>query len=143
MSTATLTQAAHDRDRAGVTALLAEGSNPNETDGRGWTPLLYGVLAGDPAIVDALIRAGADVNGAAPDGATPLIKAAMWGHIEIVQALLNARADPQRRDGGGWSALDLAEAGHGAEVAHLLRAACARMEIDQARSTIAESDASS
>ena len=121
MSQVTLTQAAQVGDSAGVTSLLVQGSNPNETDARGWSPLLYGVLAGDRAMVDALIRAGADVNGAAPDGSTPLIKAALWGRSELVGALLDAGADPQRRDRGGWNALDLAEAGHHAEVVRLLR----------------------
>lgn len=122
MPAPTLTQAAHDGDFAGVTALLGQGSTPNETDGHGWTPLLYAVLAGNDAVVNALIRAGADVNGAAPDGATPLLKAALWGHIDIVRALLDAGADPRRRDGSGWTALDLAEAGHRTAVASLLRA---------------------
>jgi ankyrin repeat protein len=118
----TLTQAAHDANHAGVIDLLAAGSDPNEIDGLGWNPLLYAVLAADLSIVDLLITAGANLDGAAPDGATPLIKAALWGHIDIVRALLDAGADPQRRDRGGWSALEIAEAGHFPDVASLLRA---------------------
>jgi ankyrin repeat protein len=101
-------------------------SNPNESDARGWTPLLYAVIGGDGVLVDALMRAGADVNAVAPDGSTPLMKAALWGHIEIVQALINAGADPRRRDGDGWTALDLAEARHYKDVAELLRACSAK-----------------
>jgi ankyrin repeat protein len=99
-------------------------SNPNETDARGWAPLLYAVVAGDTVTVDALIRAGAHVDAAAPDGATPLMKAALWGHTDIVKALITAGADPRKRDRDDWSALDLAEAGHYTETAELLRQAC-------------------
>lgn len=123
MSSAALLKAVHDGNREMVVALLGMGASPSEPDSLGWTALLYAVLGGDLAIVDLLIAAGVDLNVASPDGATPLIKAALWGHVDIVRALLDAGADPLRRDRAGWSALEIAEAGHFADVANLLQAA--------------------
>jgi ankyrin repeat protein len=71
-----------------IEALLAGGSDVNEDNDRGWTPLHQAAYANKPEIAALLIE-----KGAAPDaeaqgaGGTPLVVALFWGHREAAELL--------------------------------------------------------
>jgi ankyrin repeat protein len=71
-----------------IEALLATGSDVNEGNDRGWTPLHQAAYANKPEIAALLIEKGAaldaDAHGA---GGTPLIAALFWGHREVADLL--------------------------------------------------------
>ena len=60
----------------------------------GFTPLLYGVMAGGVETVRALLDGGADVNEAAPDGVSALMLALTKRHEDLALFLLEQGADP-------------------------------------------------
>jgi ankyrin repeat protein len=93
-------------------ALPRDGDlDPPRSEG-GFTPLLYGVMAGDLDTVDVLLAAGANVDEAGPDGVTALMLALNKRHEDIALLLLNQGADPTPA-GAGYNALHLASAtGH-------------------------------
>lgn len=62
------------------------------------------------ALAALLLEHGAAVDGVGPDGRTALMFAAMFDRVEVVEALLRHGASPERRDGGGARAVDLAQA---------------------------------
>ena len=93
-------------------ALPRDGDRDPPRPEGGFTPLLYGVMAGDLDVVRALLSAGADVDDAGPDGVTALMLALTKRHEDIALALLERGADPNPA-GAGYSALHLASAtGH-------------------------------
>ena len=60
----------------------------------GFTPLLYGVMAGDVGTVRVLVDGGADVNEAAPDGVSALMLALIKRHEDLAVFLVEQGADP-------------------------------------------------
>lgn len=99
------------RPRRGVVLLRdGEAANPAEfprdNDGDpartagGFTPLLFGVLTGDPATVRVLLDNGADPNDASPDGVSALMLALNKRHEDVALLLIERGADPNydRRD---------------------------------------------
>ena len=72
--------------------LIAKDANINETDERGFTPLLYAIMNNHSKIAKELILKGADVNTANKFDCTPLLAAAMQGD-EILELLLIHGAD--------------------------------------------------
>lgn len=63
------------QDLAAIRDAIREGADVNESNERGFTPLMFAVLLNDdPEIVRALIEAGADVDAETRDGMTAL----MW-----------------------------------------------------------------
>ncbi len=77
--------------KGGVTpieALLAAGSDVNQGNNRGWTPLHQAAYANRPEIAALLIEKGAaldvEAHGA---GGTPLVVALFWGHREVADLL--------------------------------------------------------
>ncbi len=63
-----------------IEALLATGSNVNEGNDRGWTPLHQAAHANKPEIAALLIKKGAALDAEAHGaGGTPLIAALFWG----------------------------------------------------------------
>jgi len=79
---------------------LTAGTNVNERDDYGWTPLHYAARWGHKEIAELLITAGADVNAKTDDGETPLHRAASEGHKEIVELLIAKGADMNAKDKG-------------------------------------------
>ena len=67
--------------------------NPARSQG-GFTPLLYGVMAGDLGTVGVLLDGGADVNEAAPDGVSALMLALTKRHEDLAVFLVEQGADP-------------------------------------------------
>jgi len=78
-----LSYAAALGDAAKVTDFLAKGTNVNETDKAGNTPLYYAVRRGHPEIAQLLIEHGANVNLFDSWGMTP------QGCFETLQARVN------------------------------------------------------
>ena len=108
-----------------VSALLAQGADPNAQDTGSHSPLYRcanecTVVTG-PAIARLLVSAGADVNAnAGVTHTTPLHMAARRGFLEIAQALLDLGAEPTLRDSNGCTPLDRAVNCRKTAVAQLL-----------------------
>jgi ankyrin repeat protein len=69
-------------------ALLAAGSDVNDGNDRGWTPLHAAAYSNQPEIVSLLIEKGAALDAEAHGaGGTPLIVASFWGHREMADLL--------------------------------------------------------
>jgi hypothetical protein len=80
---------------------IAAGSDPNEKDQYGSTPLIIAATFGKTEVAKALIEAGADLNLTNNDGGTALHTAAFLCRPEIVEALLEHGADKNLKDGWG------------------------------------------
>ncbi len=70
------------------------GSDAEETDVGGFTPLLFAARVGDVESVRLLLAAGADVNDTGPDGASALVVATHSGHGALARFLLDRGASP-------------------------------------------------
>ena len=83
-----------------IHALLNAGADPNITDIKGATCILYAV-DGDCSkeTIQAIISRGADVNATDNSKLTPLIIACQKGYVDVVNVLLNAGADCNIADG--------------------------------------------
>ena len=81
--------------------LLSINTNPNPTNDRGQTALMYASHFNKYEIVLLLLKAGADTNLQRNDGMTALNMSSQRGHTAVTKALLNANANPnlQRYDG--------------------------------------------
>ena len=75
-----------------------------QSDDRGTSPLIDGVIGNHYDIVMDLIKAGVDLDVKSKDGQTAMIVAAGAGKEELVAALLKAGADPDIPDSIGMSA---------------------------------------
>ena len=70
------------------------GSDAEETDIGGFTPLLFAARVGDLESARLLLAAGADVNDTGPDGASALVVATHSGHRALARFLLERGANP-------------------------------------------------
>ena len=86
---------------------IQAGSDLNEKDMFGSTPLIVAVTFGKTEVARALIEAGADMNIRNNDGSTPLHIAAFFCRTEIVKALLDKGANKYLRNNFGSTALDI------------------------------------
>src|SRR6266581_257605 len=83
-------RAAHQNDAAQVQVLLANNSNPNQTDEESRTGLHYAAMNGNLQIIAILIKASANINVKDKLGNTPLHLAADRNQAEVGQLLLDA-----------------------------------------------------
>ena len=116
-----LFDAAARGDRARLSALLAQGADPDARDAEGRPALLLAAASGPAAAVRVLLRADADAEAATNSGWTPLHAAAEAGGLDSARALLDAEIDPDPRDRIRGTPLDVAEQADHDDVAGLLR----------------------
>jgi CubicO group peptidase (beta-lactamase class C family) len=80
---------------------IEAGSDLNQKDAFGSTPLMVAATFGRTEVARALIDAGADLHITNNDGGTPLHTAAFLCRVDIVEALLDAGANKYLRDNYG------------------------------------------
>jgi CubicO group peptidase (beta-lactamase class C family) len=85
---------------------IEAGSNLNEKDAYGSTPLIIATTFGKTEVALALIDAGADLKIRSNDGSTPLHVAAFLCRTGIVKALLDNSADKYLRNNAGNTAFE-------------------------------------
>ena len=83
------------------------GTDAEETQVGGFTPLLFAARHGDVDAARLLLDGGADVDDTAPDGASALVVATFGGHRAFAQFLLDRAANPNAA-GAGYTALHAA-----------------------------------
>jgi hypothetical protein len=96
-----LVAAAGGDDIEAVKARLASGADPNQVDNsqiKGWTPLMAAARSGRISIAEVLLKAGANPNAQNEYGGTALDITRANGHSAIVQ-LLQAAGGRGRGDG--------------------------------------------
>ena len=96
-----LPEAAKNRDRAAVAALLKQQADVNATLSDGTTAVHWAAHWNDVETLQLLLRAGARAETANRYGATPLWVACANGHLDVVRLLLEAGANPNRPAVGG------------------------------------------
>jgi len=85
---------------------IKAGSDLNEKDQYGSTPLTIAATFNKTDVALALINAGADFNMQSADGSTPLHTASFFCRKEIVEALLDKGADKTLRNNYGSTPLE-------------------------------------
>jgi len=85
---------------------IEAGSDLNEIDEYGSTPLIAAITFGQTEVAKVLIEAGADIRITNNEGSTPLHVAAFFCHTEIVKALLDNGADKSLKSNAGSTALE-------------------------------------
>jgi ankyrin repeat protein len=95
-----------------IHALLAAGSDVNEANDRGWTPLHQAAYANRSDIAAVLIQNGAALDVEAHgSGGTPLVVALFWGHRDAADLLGRDSIAPSNlRTAAGLGRLDLLDA---------------------------------
>jgi ankyrin repeat protein len=95
-----------------IEALLSAGSDVNDANDRGWTPLHSAAYANKPEIAALLIAKDAALDAEAHGaGGTPLIVALFWGHREVADLLGHHSVAPRNlRAAAGLGIPDLVEA---------------------------------
>ena len=88
--------------------LLSINTNPNSTNNKGQTALMYASYFNKYEIFLLLLKAGADTNLQRNDGMTALNMSSQRGHTAVTKALLNANADPNLRRYDGVTPLSIA-----------------------------------
>ncbi|UCH63141.1 MAG: ankyrin repeat domain-containing protein [Fidelibacterota bacterium] len=86
---------------------IEAGSDLNEKDAWGSTPLIAAATFGKTEVAVALIEAGADMEITNNEGSTPLHVAAFFCRTEIVKALLDKGADKNAKNNFGRTALEI------------------------------------
>lgn len=102
---APILDAAKNRDRAALSALLAKKADVRATAADGATALHWIVQWDDVATAKQLMAAGANVNARTDQGISPLSLACLNGSAGMVDALLAAGADPNSARNTGETAL--------------------------------------
>ena len=81
-----------------IKVMTEDGTDINQLDEDGTTPLQVAAKAGNIAIFNLLLNAGANVDIPDNKGRTALTEASKRGHTDIVKLLLENGADPIRPD---------------------------------------------
>lgn len=89
---------------------IQAGSNLDEVDAYGSTPLIIAITFGETEVARELIEAGADLSISNSEGSNPLHLAAFLGRTEIVKTLLENDADKYVRNNDGSTAFDIVAA---------------------------------
>ena len=84
---------------------IAYGSDLNQKDEYGSTPLSVSITFGKDEIAKSLIEAGSDLTITGPDGSTPLHGAAFFGRVNTVKLLIEKGADLNATNSYGATAL--------------------------------------
>lgn len=117
-----------DGGRTGVIELLlAQHADPNQSDGKGRTPLLLAAASGDAQCLALLLESGASTSAQDKFGRTALWIACGQGWRDGVKALLARGAKPNCRNVNGVTALMLVAAQGDAESVQLLLGAGANV----------------
>ncbi|ELR71508.1 Ankyrin [Fulvivirga imtechensis AK7] len=87
---------------------IAAGTDLNQKDQWGSTPLTITATFNRTEAGKALIEGGADLNAPNNEGSTPLHVATFFGRTELVEALLKAGADKNVKNNFGSTALEVA-----------------------------------
>jgi ankyrin repeat protein len=103
-----LVQAAAEKDREAVRALLSQKADVNAARADGVTALLWAAHWNDLAMADLLLGARADVNAANDYGVTALAHAAENASEAMVARLLAAGANPNAAQKSGLTPLMIA-----------------------------------
>ena len=88
---------------ARVTELLEKGTDPNQANRMGLTPLMVAVLKNNGSndnyetIINLLLEKGEDVNATDKNGQTVLMKAVQKGNVSVVKLLLDNGATVNHR----------------------------------------------
>ena len=85
---------------------IAAGTDLNQKDDYGSTPLNVAITFDKTEVAIALINGGADLTITAPDGSTPLHSAAFFGRTAIVKALLDKKVDREEKNQYGATPLE-------------------------------------
>ena len=99
---------------------IRKGSDVNEIDAYGYTPLVNASLRGCAKSVKILLNNGAEIDKKAIHGYTALHAAAQNGHIEVVRILTENRANLEARNDDSDTALMLAVRSEHQNVVNLL-----------------------
>lgn len=83
-----LIEAVRASDISAAEEALDSGSDVNQTDEQGWTPLNFAAGKGDFAIVKLLLAGGADIFKTGRDNRTPCMIALAAGRIEVAKYLI-------------------------------------------------------
>jgi CubicO group peptidase (beta-lactamase class C family) len=89
---------------------IQAGSDLNEKDAYGSTPLIIAATFGQTDVARVLIEAGADMEIRDNNGSTPLHIATFFCRTEIVKALLDNGANRYLRNNAGSTAFDIVAA---------------------------------
>ena len=89
---------------------IETGTDLNQKDEYGSTPLIIAATFGKTEVAEALIKAGADMSITSADGSTPLHTAAFMCRMDIVEALLANGADKNLTNSYGSTPLQSVEA---------------------------------
>ncbi|KAH9189761.1 hypothetical protein AeNC1_008269 [Aphanomyces euteiches] len=99
--------------------LLDHGARVDTTDENSRTPLLVAASQGDLKMVKLLVKRKANVDASDEDDNTPLIVATRQGHTDVVEFLLKKGANRHVENLDGQTAVGLASAFQGYEMAQL------------------------
>jgi NAD(P)-dependent dehydrogenase (short-subunit alcohol dehydrogenase family) len=105
-----LHQAAFEGNLEAIRQHVGAGTNLNEKDAYGSTPLIIATTFGHAEVAKQLIEAGADLDQQNGEGATALFTAALLCRPEIVETLLDRGTDRGITNNAGSTALDVVTA---------------------------------
>jgi ankyrin repeat protein len=117
---ATLWEAAKADDVLELARQLDAGSNINECDAHGYSPLMLAAYSGNHEAFEYLLERGADPNSVDATGNSVLMGAAFKGHASMVKRLLDVGANARARNHAGLDARNFAENFGRTEVVQLL-----------------------
>lgn len=89
---------------------ITSGSDLDQKDAFGSTPLIIATTFGKTDVAKILIEGGANLEITNNEGSSPLIIAALFGRTEIVESLLNHSANRYYRNNEGSTAYDIVAA---------------------------------